>query len=76
MKISIVIVKVEIANSKCNVVTFSSYSIAICCISADCIPIMEPSADDDNVTCDEMSSCLTNALSTKYIHENRSIKSY
>ena len=38
---------------KYDVVTFSSYSIAICCISADCIPIMEPSTDDDNVTCDE-----------------------
>ena len=38
---------------KYNVVTISSYSIAICCISADCSPIMEPSADDDNVTCDE-----------------------
>ena len=39
--------------TKYNIVTFSSYSIAICCISADCSPIMEPNADDDNVTCDE-----------------------
>lgn len=35
-------------------VTFSSYSIAICCISADCIPMMEPRADDDSVTCGNM----------------------